>query len=120
MGTSASPLGASCAVRRSEDPQPSLFLQKPSSVPTLPWIQSHTSEVRAATRRASTEAELGKNRGLASGEAAYAGGEVASASGEAASASYEAASAIGEAASDVINAFKGFSALNHFNAFNDF
>ena len=60
----ASPLGASCAVRRNDDPQPSLFLREPSSVPTLPWIQSHTSEVRDATRRASTKTELGENRGL--------------------------------------------------------
>ena len=43
------PLGTSHAVWRGENPQPGLFLQEPSSISTLPWIQSHTLEVRDAT-----------------------------------------------------------------------
>ena len=43
-----------------------------------PWIRSHTSGVRDATRRASTKAELGGNQGPAGSVAASAGGEAAS------------------------------------------
>ena len=42
-----------------------------------PWIRSHMSEVRDATRRASTKTELGGNQGPAEGEVASSGGEAA-------------------------------------------